>query len=933
MAEFQAGSLVRVRGREWVVLGRPSDQLLHVRPIGGLDEEATVVFKDLEGVEAAHFEPPGLEDLGDFAACRLLRDAATLSTRASAGPFRSFGRIAVEPRPYQLVPLLMALKLDPVRLLIADDVGIGKTIEACLILKELLDRSEIKAFSVLCPPHLAEQWKMELESKFHIDATLVLADTIRKLERRLPTGVSVFDRHPYTVVSTDLIKGRSRRDDFIAKCPRFLIVDEAHGCAPANAGGNHQRYALVRQLTEDPDRHVVLVTATPHSGNEGAFRSLLGLLDRAFLDLPLDLEKEIRDDVRTRLAKHLVQRRRADIRKYLEEDTSFPVRRSRDLSYAFSQDFRALFDDVLEYARDYVNVAEQGKLQGMARYWAALGLLRCLGSSPAAAMATLRNRMALAEQAPETLEAMGRQAVLDEEDVEDAAELDVELPGTMDEDDAGLRQRQKELIRRLQGFLGAKDVKLHGMVKELKALLRDGRQPIVFCRFVHTAEYLVEQFREAGLGRGVEVEGVTGLLPGAEREARIARLVKNERYVLVATNCLSEGINLQEEFDTVIHYDLSWNPTVHEQREGRVDRFGQPRDEVFVVTYYGENNPIDGAVLQVLLRKHAQIKNDLGVSVSIPGNSDAMTKTIFENLLFRGRRQPEQLMLDLASEPEVLDRQQAWEDRSRLEKESRTRFAQRTLSPELVAQELQEVRAAIGHQNMVKDFVHMAIKRFGGHIYAEAGTTILHIDQETPRALRQALGSEGPIRGRFALPLEKDETYLGRTGDIVEGLSTHVLDHALSAAGRNGRANLAARLGMTRTQGVSAPTTLLLLRQRYQLYLRHGEAPVLAEEILLRAFQGLVSDPEWLDAESSEGLLDVLPSGNLPEAVMEDQKRRLVDAAHALQGPLEPLIEERARHLLDAHQRVRQAQRVQRKVDIHAVRPTDILGIYRLLPA
>src|SRR5581483_10418027 len=112
--------------------------------------------------------------VGDHRSCRLLRDAVRLGFRSSAGPFRSFGRIAVDPRPYQLVPLLMALRLDPVRLLIADDVGIGKTIEACLIARELLDRAEIRRLAVLCPPQLAEQWQRELAAKFHIDAELVL---------------------------------------------------------------------------------------------------------------------------------------------------------------------------------------------------------------------------------------------------------------------------------------------------------------------------------------------------------------------------------------------------------------------------------------------------------------------------------------------------------------------------------------------------------------------------------------------------------------------------------------------------------------------------------------------------------------------------------------------------------------------------------------
>jgi len=129
----QPGTLIRARGREWVVLPDSSDELLLVRPLGGLDEETTGILPAVEPVESAAFPLPTADDLGDFTSGQLLRDAARLSTRAAAGPFRSFGRIAVEPRPYQLVPLMMALKLDPVRMLIADDVGIGKTIEAAVI--------------------------------------------------------------------------------------------------------------------------------------------------------------------------------------------------------------------------------------------------------------------------------------------------------------------------------------------------------------------------------------------------------------------------------------------------------------------------------------------------------------------------------------------------------------------------------------------------------------------------------------------------------------------------------------------------------------------------------------------------------------------------------------------------------------------------------
>lgn len=124
------------------------------------------ILTALEDLEPAQFDLPDPGQVGDARSARLLRDALRLGFRSSAGPFRSFGQIAVEPRPYQLVPLLMALKLDPIRLLIADDVGIGKTIEAALVAKESMAQGDVERLAVLCPPHLAEQWQKELRDKW-----------------------------------------------------------------------------------------------------------------------------------------------------------------------------------------------------------------------------------------------------------------------------------------------------------------------------------------------------------------------------------------------------------------------------------------------------------------------------------------------------------------------------------------------------------------------------------------------------------------------------------------------------------------------------------------------------------------------------------------------------------------------------------------------
>ena len=227
---FYPGSLVSARGREWIVLPESTTDTLRLRPLGGGERDESLIYLPLEPqpVGPATFPWPTVEHARNHSASQLLMDALQLKLRSGAGPFRSFGNIAVEPRAYQLVPLLMAMKLPTVRLLIADDVGIGKTIEGALIAREMLDRGEIQRMAVLCPPHLCEQWQRELEERFHIQAVVVRTSTANRLERDLPPGTSVFDAHPFTVVSLDYIKSERRREAFQRFCPEFVIVDEAH---------------------------------------------------------------------------------------------------------------------------------------------------------------------------------------------------------------------------------------------------------------------------------------------------------------------------------------------------------------------------------------------------------------------------------------------------------------------------------------------------------------------------------------------------------------------------------------------------------------------------------------------------------------------------------------------------------------------------------
>lgn len=272
-----------------------------------------------------------------------------LSLRRGGGPFRSAAHLGVEPRAYQLVPLMMALKLTTVRLLIADDVGIGKTIEAGIIIREMLDRGIVDRFSVLCPPHLVDQWVTELAEKFDVEAVAVTSSKARGLERGLPAAQSLFEAYPYTVVSLDYIKADSRRAEFTRACPALVIVDEAHACVGGEKG-KHQRYELLQRLAEDDQRHLLLLTATPHSGDEAAFDRLLGLIHPDFAAGPTGADENSRTRYARRLAQHFVQRRRADITEGgWDERRTFPKHNVDDEGFNLVGDFLQFQEDVLDY--------------------------------------------------------------------------------------------------------------------------------------------------------------------------------------------------------------------------------------------------------------------------------------------------------------------------------------------------------------------------------------------------------------------------------------------------------------------------------------------------------------------------------------------------------------------------------------------------------
>ncbi|MGW3715597.1 DEAD/DEAH box helicase [Streptomyces sp. NPDC005133] len=967
---YSAGSLVAARGREWVVLPESAPDMLVLRPLGGSDDDIAAVFPTFEDVRPAEFAAPSPDDLGDQRAAGLLRTALRIGFRSGAGPFRSLASIAVEPRAYQLVPLLMALRQRTVRLLISDDVGIGKTVEAGLIASELLAQGEASRMAILCSPALAEQWQAELREKFGIDAELVLASTVSRLERGLELGQSLFDKHPFTIISTDFIKSTRHREDFVRHCPSLVIVDEAHTCVAADdvhtggkSGANQLRYELLQRVAADQDRHLLLLTATPHSGKESAFRNLVGLVKPELATL--DLETPVG---RAKLAEHFVVRKRADVRRYLTKEdgladdslaerTAFPsARLPEDEPYKLTPAYRALLDDAIVYAADRVKSAgAEGKREARIAWWSVIALLRSMVSSPKAAAQTLKTRSAsAAARTAQEADALGAPLNSDAADSDTLEGLDV-APGASESEDAGARLN--ELAERAEALAGPhEDAKLKALTKHLKSLIAEGYHPIVFCRYIPTAEYLEEQL-EGKLGKKTQIAAVTGSLSPQQRMERIEELGAagaNDpaaRRVLIATDCLSEGVNLQHYFDAVVHYDLAWNPTRHDQREGRVDRYGQKRDQVRVITMFGEDNGIDGKVLEVLFKKHRQIQKDLGISVSVPDETaSGVTDALVEWLLLHGRQGRQETLFDMPGVQESFDRvERDWNSAAEREKTSRSKYAQRSIHPEEVAREVAAVRAALGGADEIRDFTLQAMHGLdalvrdprdgSGDFTAQVGGA--------PAGLRDALAATlgaGIVEADREIPFRTDpaigrgEAALVRTDPAIGAIASYVLDSALDAtAGKDATVpRPARRCGVVTTDAVTTGTTLLLVRYRFHLTLpsRNGEKQLVAEDARLLAFEGMSQRAHWLGDEAAAQLLGARATANTNPQLARNQISRTLGGLDGLTAHLEEYGEHLAAELDASHRRVRKASdEIVRGLRVVPQKPADILGAYLYLPA
>jgi superfamily II DNA or RNA helicase len=914
---FSPGDLVRARGREWVAMPAPQDGWLKLRPLSGAETDATLLDPQLEitPIQPARFDLPDDARITVQSKAALLADALRLTLRRGAGPFRSAAQLSFEPRVYQLVPLLMALRLSIPRLVIADDVGIGKTIEAGLILREFMDRGEVEAFAILCPPHLVEQWVIELQSRFGIKAVAVTSGSAARLERSLPVSQSLFEAYPFTVVSLDYIKAEKRRDGFARSCPDLVIVDEVHACVGTGAG-KQQRFGLLTELAKDAERRMILLTATPHSGDEEAFARLLSLIEPDFSSLNFEDAK-----YRERLARHFVQRRRIDlVEGDWDENRAFPKHETAEFPYKLDNSHLTFHEAILDYCFGVVAKAGTGQRERRLAFWGTLALMRCVGSSPAAALSALRTRM--------TNESDRLEPQIYDEDSDDDDAVDLEPGSPFDTDPALLA-----LVSQAEALVAAADPKLDALIDVLKPLIKKGANPVVFCRFLATADHVRDGLRRAF--PKLRIESVTGVLTPDERRDRVADMApaedeKDNQRLLVATDCLSEGINLQQLFDTVVHYDLSWNPTRHQQREGRVDRFGQPAPIVRSVMMFSPDSAIDGAVLEVILRKAEEIRRVTGVTVPLPDERGPVTDALMASMMLRHNK-PGQLMLDLNISDSTRAMDACWRDTMENEKKSRARFAQNAMKPQEVAPEWEKARAFLGSPEDAKLFVERAMARFGVPLEPKKNLLLAHA-HGLDAGLRERLEQrdlKGTIRLALTEPAPTGCALLTRTHPLTATLAESLVEASLDPEALTGLG--IGRVGAWETAAVPRLTRVALLRIRYKLTIHaRRERLLLAEEAALVAFHG--NEIVAIDSEARE-MLHAEATSNLAEAA---QERFIAKAKEVLPsllaGPLAAFVRKRADELVQDHARLRIAAGSASRVSVEPVLPPDVIGLFVLMP-
>lgn len=701
--------------------GRPGTQLL---------------FRDQESQLEIVQQTRPLSFTADGSLFRLTSEAQRLRLGFLFDPMIAVNTSAVDPLPHQIVAVYETmLTRQPLRFLLADDPGAGKTIMTGLLIKELIIRGDVAKCLIVSPGSLVEQWQDELDQKFSLPFDIMTNDALQTSR----TG-NWFLEHNLCICRLDKL---SRNEDIQAKLAQIdwdlVVVDEAHKMS-ASYFGNEVKYTKrhrLGQLLSANTRQLLLLTATPHNGKEEDFQLFLSLLDGD------RFEGKFRDGVHVQDVSDLMRRMVKEGLVTMEGKALFPERFAYTLPFPLTSEEAALYAKVTDYVRTQFNLADQ--LQSEKRRgtigFALTILQRRLASSPEAIFQSLRRRRERLEERlrEEKTLRRGRNAALefpqdlDEEDLDDlddAPEAEQEQAEERVVDAATAAQTIAELeteiriLRDLETSAGAlrrsgqdtKWLKLAETLQDNPHMLdanKQLRKLVIFTEQRDTLNYLAERLSTL-LGNPAAVVTIHGQTPREKRrQIQEAFTSDPEVLVLIATDAAGEGINLQRAH-LMVNYDLPWNPNRLEQRFGRIHRIGQ-REQCHLWNLVAENTR-EGEVFLLLLRKLEQQRKTLG------------TDAVFDVLgrVLQGKSLKELLIAAIRSNdsPEVrarLDRVIKHDlDTNRL----RELLSERQLTQDMLSrsrvqeirEEMERAQARKLQPHYIGAFFQDAFARFGGQL-------------------------------------------------------------------------------------------------------------------------------------------------------------------------------------------------------------------------
>lgn len=625
--------------------GPPEDSLIWEREVNKtlLEPTALPPVTDSEPMSASEYEALLRATRWTALSPYLSFDRSALQSQPPiASPF--FGAVQVED--FQLVPLLKALQMQRISLLLADDVGLGKTVEAGLILTELLLRRRIRRVLILSPAALRKQWQQEMKTKFALSFDVIDRAETHALQKRLGLDANPWRTFPRIITSYHYLRQPDVLEQFRAACRQpegsaqlpwdLLIVDECHNLMPSNFGEDSDLSKMLRAIAPWFE-HKLFLSATPHNGHTRCFSGLLEQLDPVRFTQISDFT----EDMRQRIQEVVIRRLKREINALDEQEDRIPRfcrRLPEPIPLYFSRVERQL-SKAFEAFRSAVKhlIATSSKTDQLAGAFAVEVLNKRLLSCPHTfATSWFRFREGTASEEAAEVGAMQAARRATQEDLDD----DQEAEGRYQHAAKTTGAWFQPLIPHLQAEIAAVDEALAALGLEVNEAgevtypLQDERweklldtiekqlrvgtkwkgsdRLVVFTEYKTTLDYLVQRLQEEYADEPEIVRELYGGMDDRQRDEikQAFNDPDNPIRVLMATDAASEGLNLQETAYIVLHYDIPWNPARLDQRNGRLDRHGQAQD--VIVLHFTSEDDADLKFLSRVVEKVHTIREELG---------------------------------------------------------------------------------------------------------------------------------------------------------------------------------------------------------------------------------------------------------------------------------------------------------------------------------